>query len=164
MSEIRKAITKVPYIQTWEETMSRFNISKARKERIKRAAIKILKEPKAIMAIGALILAIGMYTGMQTAPYPALTFICGGVGLAIGIGEFRKMKAERSKMKPKHIYVLIALGAMFSAFGFFRMWNDVPVQTFIALSGALILGGGFTQLKIRRIASNAMRNLLGGSK
>ena len=154
-----KARTTHPEHTNLEEAMNRFNVSDARKEQLKRTAVGIVKEPRAIMAIGALILGIGLYSAIQTALLPILTVVGGGVGLAMGIGEFRKMNSNQSKMKSKHIYALIVFGAIFSTFGFFRMWNDIPVQTFIILFGALILGCGFIQHKVKRIASKAIRNL-----
>ena len=135
--------------------MSRFRISAERKVKVKRIVVKILKEPKAIIAVGALIMAIGLYASMQSAPYSPLILICGGFGLAIGIGEYRKMRLRQNKMKRKHIYVLIALGAMFSLYGFLRMWNDIPIHTSIVLIGAFILGVGTIQLRAKR--SNARR-------
>ena len=130
--------------------MTRFKISAERKEQTKRIAIAVLREPKAIIAIGALILTAGMYITMRIEPLPTTMLLCGAFGLWLGIDQFRKMKVQQSRMKPKHIYVLIALGAMFSLYGFFRMWNDIPTHTSIVLIGAFILGMGTLQLRIKR--------------
>ena len=145
--------------------MNRFKIPAARKKQISRIAVAILKEPKAVMAFGALVLAIGVYTAVRAEPLPILMVIGGGVGVGVGITQYKMLRRRGGKVRRKadikkrnRLYILIACAPAIAAFGFFKMWSDIPVQTFVALFGALILAIGFMQLKIRRSASNAARN------
>ena len=130
--------------------MNGISISPSRKEHLRRIGAAILEEPKTIVAIGALILAAGMYAAMRTEPMSAVMLLGGAFGLWLGIVRFRKMRVRQSKMKRKQIYVPIALAAMFAIYGFMRMWNDIPSHTSIVLIGAFILVVGALQLKIKR--------------
>ena len=140
--------------------MSRFNISKARKKQIKRIAITILKEPRAIMAIGALFVAIGIYTATRAEPLPFFLIVCGCIGLTIGtlrIRQYKNMmpkgiKARRKEdiRKRNRLVLLIACALVVAAFGIFRMWNEVPLQSSIIAIGALISGIGIAQIKTKR--------------
>lgn len=137
--------------------MNRFNVSDARKEQLKRTAVGIVKEPKAIMAIGALILAIGMYSAIQTALLPILTVVGGGIGLGIGTSLYRNMmrhgfnrNRRQDRQKRNRLWFLLALAPAISAMGFFYMWRDTPIQSSIVLMGALVLGIGIMQIKRKR--------------
>ncbi len=134
-------------------------IQKARRRKMvhiaTRAAVAILREPMAVMAIGGLLILVGLYTAESKAAGMA---VFGAAALVLGIFAYRKNarkqrgrpKDRRSLKRRKKILVTIVLGGMFLAAGLSLMVTSSPVPTSITLLGALIAGIGFMQFRIQR--------------
>ena len=130
--------------------MEHYKIASKAKSAALGALALVVREPKAQVGIGALLLALGLYMSASSAPMYTLMALGGGVGLGIGFVQLRRRKRNRNTLRPKHIVGLIGAGAVFAAAGMINMLEASPSLTYLALIGGVFAGIGMIRLRMRR--------------
>ena len=130
--------------------MEHYKIASKAKRAALGALALVVREPKAQVGIGALLLALGLYMSASSAPMYTLMALGGGVGLGIGFVQLRRRKRNRNTLRPKHIVGLIGAGAVFAAAGVVNMLEASPALAYLALIGGGSAGMGMIRLRTRR--------------
>ena len=117
---------------------------------VARAIVATLNNPAAIIGIGTLLTALGLFVSLRYAPVFTIMLTGGACGMGMGLHELRRKKTKKNRMKPKHMWALIAVSAVFLATGLFSMLNISPIPTLVTLGGTAVIGVGLTQLILKR--------------
>ena len=77
----------------------------------------VAKIPEVVTGIGALLALVGLLLTARYVPVFTIMLLIGASGLGVGLYELRRRKSKRNRMRPRHIWALIAVSGLFLVTG-----------------------------------------------
>lgn len=116
--------------------------SESKIESIAQVAFAALQIPEVVIGIGALLTVVSLLLAAQHALVFTIMLLGGALGLGAGLYELGRRKGKRNRLRPKHIWALIAVSGLFLVTGLANMLASSTGPTIVTLGGVAIMGVG----------------------
>ena len=112
--------------------------------------VRIIGNPAAEVAIGALLAGTGLYLSFASAATPTLMTLGGSAALAVGALQLRRRRAGQTNVSRKRMMGLTAAGGVLLAGGVMAMVETAPFPALLMLLGAMCGGLGAFRVRAKR--------------